>query len=546
MNSVNAAAPLAPASSPANTPGNTSASTLASTPTTTPETDSMSAPMSEAQLRKLAAGTLMPGFTGLGMPAWIGSALDAGLASVCIYGTNLASPGQLATLMGQLRAASSSVLLTLDEEGGDVTRLHYLTGSNQPGNAVLGRIDDPAATAASAAAIADELAALGFNLNLAPDADVNSTASNPVIGVRSFGARATDVAAHTAAWVTGLQEAGVAACAKHFPGHGDTATDSHLALPTIEVDLDTLRERELVPFAAAIAAGTASIMTSHIMVPVLDAQNPATFSKAILGDLLRDSMGFDGAIITDALDMAGACAITGIEVAAVRALAAGADLLCLGSETSQARYEAILDAIVAAVQAGDLPLARLRDAARRTALLAAAYPPVSPVGKGKGERGGAPGLESITNAFEVSAAARDWLGDDSAPALVQIDSEANMAVGHVPWGAAAVGAATALKSVDRQAKIALIGRGLDAGHPLWALAESLRADGRRVLVVECGWPRGGAELVTFGASRTVSAALATLLAPELAGSIAASLADAPADAPLDAAAAQDPSNGLRA
>lgn len=492
---------------------------------------------STAQLRTLAAGTLMPGFTGTSMPAWIGSALDAGLGSVCIYGTNLSSPTQLASLMGQLRAASTTVLLTLDEEGGDVTRLHYLTGSNQPGNAVLGRIDDPATTAASATAIADELAALGFNLNLAPDADVNSTASNPVIGVRSFGALAPHVAVHTAAWIKGLQDAGVAACAKHFPGHGDTATDSHLALPTIEVDLDTLRERELLPFAAAIAAGVASIMTSHIMVPVLDAENPATFSTAILGDLLRERLGFDGAIITDALDMAGASETTGIEVAAVRALAAGADLLCLGSETSAARYEGILAAIVVAVQAGDLPLERLRDAARRTAKLAADYPPASPVGNGKAPDHAAINA-AITGAFEISAVARDWLENGSAPALVQIDSEANMAVGQVPWGAAAVGAATALKFVDQHAKIALIGRGLDAGHPIWDLADSLRADGRRVIVVECGWPRGGADLVSFGASLSVSAALVSLLAPNRA---------AAGEAPLAASStAQDPSAGLRA
>ena len=364
---------------------------------------------------------------------------------------------------------------------------------------------------ASAAAIADELAALGFNLNLAPDADVNSTASNPVIGVRSFGADAPLVAAHTAAWVMGLQGSGVAACAKHFPGHGDTATDSHLALPTIDVDLETLRDRELVPFAAAIAAGTASIMTSHIMVPALDEQNPATFSRAILGDLLRGSMGFEGAIITDALDMAGACAITGIEVAAVRALAAGADLLCLGSETSAERYGGILDAIVAAVHSGDLPLARLRDAARRTAELAAGYPPAAPLGTGK-----APDAATITAAFEVSGAARSWLADPAVPALVQVDSEANMAVGHVPWGAAALGADTALDAVDPHAKIALVGRGLDAGHPIRNLADSLRADGRPVIVVECGWPRGGADLVTYGASLTVSAALVELLAPRTA------------------------------
>jgi beta-N-acetylhexosaminidase len=473
----------------------------------------------EARLRTLAAATLMPGFTGTRMLGWSADALAAGMGSVCIYGTNLASPAQLATLAAQLRAASPTVLLALDEEGGDVTRLHYLTGSNQPGNAVLGRIDDTAATEASAAAIAADLVALGFNLNLAPDADVNSTAANPVIGVRSFGADAALVARHTAAFTSGLQRAGVAACAQHFPGHGDTDTDSHLALPTIAVDADTLRTRELVPFAAAIAAGTASIMTSHILVPVLDAENPATFSRAILQDLLRGELGFEGAVITDALDMAGASAITGIEAAAVRALAADADLLCLGSETSAERYAGILEAIVDAVYAGDLQAARLRDAARRVAVLGATYRPRaagSPLPAAI-TAGAIPDAAAITAAFEVGPAARAWLADPAAPLLIQVDGEANMAVGRVPWGPASVGAAGTLKHADPSAKIALVGRGLDADHRIWQIADGLRADARTLITVECGWPRGGADLVTFGASRTVSQALVALLAPNPAG-----------------------------
>ncbi len=470
----------------------------------------------DAQLRRLAAATLMPGFTGTSMPGWIADALAEGVGSVCIYGTNISCPVQLAALMKELRAASPSVLLTLDEEGGDVTRLHYLTGSNQPGNAVLGRLDSPTTTSACAAAIADELAELGFNLNLAPDADVNSTATNPVIGVRSFGARASHVAAHTAAWVTGLQNAGVAACAKHFPGHGDTATDSHLELPTIEVDLQTLRERELVPFTAAIAAGTASIMTSHIMVPVLDAQNPATFSTAILQDLLREELGFTGAIITDALDMAGASGETGIEAAAVRALAAGADLLCLGSETSPERYERILAAIIDAVHAGHLDPTRLEEAAWRVAVLGSAYPPGSCGTRGPDTAAVAkaiPDAAAITSAFEISPAARSWISDPSPTALVQIETEANMAVGRVPWGLTAAGIADTIEGAGPGAKIALAGRGLDAGHPVWQLAERLRSHGRNLIVVECGWPRGGADIVTFGASASVSRALLALLDP---------------------------------
>nr|WP_231366320.1 glycoside hydrolase family 3 N-terminal domain-containing protein [Zhihengliuella flava] len=448
----------------------------------------------------------MPGFQGTTAPAWVLSALDEGLASVCIYGPNIASPAQVTELMGALRAAAPQALFTLDEEGGDVTRLHYLTGSNQPGNAVLGRLNDPATTASSAAAIAAELRELGFNLNLAPDADVNSTDTNPVIGVRSFGADAELVARHTVSWVAGLQDAGVAACAKHFPGHGDTSTDSHHTLPTIDVDRQTLTTRELVPFAAAIDGGIASIMTSHIMVPSVDSEHPATFSRAILHDLLRAEMGFEGAIITDALDMAGASAETGIEVAAVRALAAGADLLCLGSETTQERYAGIVEAIVRSVRDGHLSLERLQDAARRTAELAAAYSPSA----NWPEATEAPG-PAIAAAFDVSASARRWIELPQAAEFVTFDSATNLAVGHVPWGPAAVQAHTDIGNISADSKLALIGRGIDEHHGIWKAAADLRRSGREVIVVDCGWPRMKVDLVTFGASRAVAAALVDFL-----------------------------------
>ena len=140
-----------------------------------------------------------------------------------------------------------------------------------------------------------------------------------------------------AAWTEGLQSTGVAACAKHFPGHGDTSQDSHVALPVVDADEATLRERELVPFRAAIAAGTRTIMTSHIVVPALDPEHPATFSTRILTGLLREELGFDGVIVTDALDMAGASGGRGIPAAAVAALAAGADLLCIGTRNTDAQ-----------------------------------------------------------------------------------------------------------------------------------------------------------------------------------------------------------------
>lgn len=464
----------------------------------------MSTPITDP--RVLAAGTLMPGFSGTTTPAWVARALDSGLASVALYGTNLESPGQLRALCADLRSLSPSLLLAVDEEGGDVTRLHYLTGSDQPGNAVLGRINDTELTAASAAAIGAELAGYGINLNLAPDADVNSTPSNPVIGVRSFGATPGLVAAHTSAWIRGLEGAGVASCSKHFPGHGDTATDSHLALPRLDVSAEMLEDRELAPFRAVVACNGASIMTSHILVEVLDPVNPATFSSVILRDLLRTRMGFEGAVITDALDMAGASAETGIAEAAVRALAAGADLLCLGSETTEETYLHCVEAIVTAVGSGRLPIERLADAARRTAALATSFPAAAPRSVGQ-----VPSAELIATSFELSDAAFAWVADQAPAALIQVDSAANMAVGSVPWGLAATGGGSTEDQLAGGEKVALVGRNLDPGHPLWAVADRLSAAGHRVLVVECGWPRGNADVVTYGASLSVSRALAALL-----------------------------------
>jgi len=192
--------------------------------------------------------------------------------------TSINSPALTATL----RAARPDVLIGIDEEGGDVTRLGHRDGSPYPGNGALGATGDPGLTERIYRSIGRDLAAVGINFNLAPSVDVNTVSDNPIIGTRSFGEDPTRVAAHSAAAVAGLQAAGVAACAKHFPGHGATVADSHLELPVVDAPLDVLRARDLPPFAAAIKAGTKSIMTAHIRVPELTGDAPATFSHEAL------------------------------------------------------------------------------------------------------------------------------------------------------------------------------------------------------------------------------------------------------------------------
>jgi beta-N-acetylhexosaminidase len=460
----------------------------------------------ENDVRGLVLRTLMPGFAGTDVPDWIDRALRDGLGSVCLYGSNVVDVPQLASLCADLRSRSSRVVLATDEEGGDVTRLHYRTGSPYVGNAVLGRLDDLDATRAQAAWIAADLRAVGIALDLGPVADVNSSDDNPVIGSRSFGADPALVGRHAAAWVQALQDGGVAACAKHFPGHGDTTADSHHALPVVDADVDLLHRRELLPFRDIVSAGAAAVMTAAIVVPSVDPVNPGTFSRALLEGVLREELGFFGVVVTDALDMAGASAVTGIPEAAVRALAAGCDLLCLGSDTDPSLFDEIVEHVLVAVSEGRLSVERLQDAASRVDRLADEY-------ARRDGADGAPVELDATPAFVVTDAARRWLEGEGDVAIVQVSSASNLAVGQVPWGPAAVGAAVAEDVAASAPRVAVVGRDLGQSHPAWAVADRLRAAGADVIVVESGWPRSGsqADVVTWGGSPAVARALVALL-----------------------------------
>ena len=302
---------------------------------------------------ELAAAVLLPSFPGTKPPDWIRRFLAAGGGGVTLFSYNGPDYGPL---NAALRAERPDLLIAIDEEGGDVTRLESDEGSSFPGNAALGAIDDVAATESVAEAIGARLAAAGINWNFAPVADVN-VPGNPVIGVRSFGSDAALVARHTAAYVRGLQRTGVAACAKHFPGHGSTEQDSHLELPTVTADL----EAGLEPFRAAVAAGAKSVMTAHIRVPAYG-ELPATINVPLL-DLLRAD--FDGVIVSDALEMKGLSGAVGIEQAAVLALEAGCDALCVGHDV----HDEAVAAIAVAISAG-VSRERLEEAASRVRRLA--------------------------------------------------------------------------------------------------------------------------------------------------------------------------------
>lgn len=456
-------------------------------------------------IAELALRVQLGSFAGTTLPADWAALLDEGLGGICLFGSNLpGDPASVRALVGEIRARRPAALVATDEEGGDVTRLHRDDASPVPGPAVLGAADDLDLTAAVGRAVGAELASYGIDLDLGPVADVNSNPANPVIGTRSFGAAPDLVARHVAAWVTGLQQAGVAACVKHFPGHGDTAQDSHLTLPVLDADLATLRERELVPFAAAVEAGAAAVMTSHLMVPALDTERPATLSAAVLG-LLRTDLAYDGVIVSDALDMAGASGARSIPEAAVEALVAGVDLLCTGPDKDAALVRAVQVAILQAVREERLPLARLVDAADRVADLRRT--PADPRVTSDDER--------YVAAARAAVVREGTLPDLRGARVVSVATEANIAVGVGRWG---IDPEVTVQEGEALPDGPVVVQVRDA-HRRPGVAAMLAAASGPVVVVEWGWPgpRTGwegtahARLCTRGNGRPSIAAVEEIL-----------------------------------
>ena len=323
-----------------------------------------------SELDVLIARVLQPGFAGTSVPDWVRRRLDGGLGSVIVFAANIESPTQLRALTDEVRAANPDAFVAVDEEAGDITRLEFATGSSSPGNLALGAIDDVAATEAMSRSVGTLVREAGIDLNYAPVADVNTEPRNPVIGARSFGSDPALVSRHVAAAVRGLHAAGVAACAKHFPGHGDTVVDSHYGLPTVTATLEQLRRDTLPPFSAAVEAGARAVMVAHLLMPEFDAEHPASVSPAVVGGLLRGELGFDGLAVTDGIGMAAVRERYGLAGAAVRALVAGMDLVCVDSNSTDDDLAAVTEAIVAALRDRTLAEARLVEAAEKVAAFA--------------------------------------------------------------------------------------------------------------------------------------------------------------------------------
>lgn len=288
---------------------------------------------------------------------------------VCLFRRNIQRPAQVRQLTGELRSVlGPEVLIAIDQEGGAVQRVLELALA--PSAMALGAVGDPKLAEQVGAAVGRGLISLGINWNFAPSLDVNTNPSNPVIGDRSFGSDPKEVTRLGLAWARGLEGAGVMASVKHFPGHGDTALDSHFELPTVNKPLDELERTELYPFRQAAAVPVASMMSAHIVFPALDPEHPATLSRAILTGWLRQKMGYGGVVITDALDMQAITKRYPMGQAAAQSLKAGADMiLSLGKpEVHRVQLEAIAEALEqGAIPAGQAAasLQRLSQAAQR-------------------------------------------------------------------------------------------------------------------------------------------------------------------------------------
>jgi beta-N-acetylhexosaminidase len=317
-------------------------------------------------LRQQIGQLLIAGFGGDTLPVELKAlAREFGLGGVIVFSRNIAEPEQIAELCFEAARLVPDLPLwvSIDQEGGRVARLKA-PFTEWPPMATMGRSGDVALAGRFARALAAELRAVGITLDYAPVLDVNTNPKNPVIGDRALSDKADEVAKFGAAIVQGLQAEGVAACGKHFPGHGDTSSDSHLELPLVEHPIERLRDVELKPFRAAIEAGVAAIMTAHVFMPALDEERPATLSNRVVSGLLREELRFEGVILSDDLEMKAIASSYAVPAAAVLAVEAGCDgvLICGGDHDVQV---SALEALIHAVEDERLRLTRVEDALKR-------------------------------------------------------------------------------------------------------------------------------------------------------------------------------------
>ena len=462
-------------------------------------------------LDRTILSTFSPGFGGAIVPEWIKPWLENGLGSVTLFASNTPNFEAAANLIEDLRSYNPDVLITIDEEGGDVTRLFVREGSRNPTPALLGQCDDEDLTYRSYNSMGTILREIGIDITYAPVADVVAFENNPIVGVRSFGMSTDVVTRHVAAAVKGLQSAGVGACVKHFPGHGAVLEDSHHDLPHIKLALVDYESQHISPFKHAIESGVAAIMIGHLVAESLDREFPASLSSKVIRDYLRGVLDFDGLIVTDALDMGAIGGATKIHESALKALGAGSDLLCFSGMGDQSQFvSSSFDWIKSAVDSGALPTKSLEESEQRIISWRSAN-------KTKGVATAAVDFKDLIHGFEVSGSVELEPG---AINLVEIGTKPTIAAGDVSWGMhrelRAVGIACDIHASDAETlatkKLVVAFRDAYRDAPLLATLKRLNERFPEAIFIDMGWP--SREFVpknlirAFGSSAVIAQAVA--------------------------------------
>lgn len=329
-------------------------------------------PVTASALYRDCARLFMVGFPGTRIDADLAALMDDGIYGAILFKRNVGTAQETATLCRELKLrAGRPFILSVDQEGGRVARLRGAPFTALPPMRELGQRGDARLVERVGRLLAHELRAVGFDWDFAPVLDVDTNPANPVIGDRSFSRDAEEVARLGVALARGLEAGGIASCGKHFPGHGDTTTDSHLTLPRLAHDLERLRRVELVPFRAFAQARLASLMTAHVLFDALDKGVPATMSERVLTGVLREELGFDGVLVSDDLEMKAIADHYTVEEAAVQGTLAGVDLFLVCHQADVQRRA--IEAVVKAVESGRIPRERITEAHRRLDVLAARF-----------------------------------------------------------------------------------------------------------------------------------------------------------------------------